>query len=164
MHALILWCGFAGGWLLVAGPVYQAAVELSEMDVERSEISALAEEVTPPKRTSPWWWLLPPVAYVLRRRESEAYQRRVVEAMTPRHLEQFVAFTSKATGWLFVAVGALLIATKETYELAEHLEWPSWAVWAVAAGMALLCSLNTAVRMQRARALLERRAAPEPGA
>jgi hypothetical protein len=30
VHELILWSGFLGAWLLVAGPLYQAAQELDE--------------------------------------------------------------------------------------------------------------------------------------
>ncbi|HMM95268.1 hypothetical protein [Phycicoccus sp.] len=155
MHALILWCGFLGGWLLFAGPVYQASLELAEVDLERDEISDAMHDVEPPRRSSPWWWLLPPVAYLIRRREGEAFRQRVHRALSREHLGQFVEFQSKATGWVFVAMGALLIATKETYELGEHHAWPGWLVLLVVVAMAVLSGLNTAVRARRSRALLD---------
>ena len=40
-----------------------------------------------------------------------------------------VRFINKATGWLYVALGALLIAVKETWELVEYNEWPTWLFW-----------------------------------
>ena len=154
MHGLILWGGFLGGWLLFAGPVYQAAVELSEQDLEREALDVAVRSVDPPRHTSPWWWLLPPVAYVLRRRESDAFRQRVLASLPRQHLEAFVRFSSKATGWGFVAMGALLIACKETYELVEYNEWPGWVIWLAIVAMALLSGLNTAVRMRRARQML----------
>jgi hypothetical protein len=30
VDGVIAWCGFVGAWLLVAGPIYQAALELPE--------------------------------------------------------------------------------------------------------------------------------------
>ena len=58
---LILWAGFAGAWLLVAGPLHQARVELAEEDLERERFTDAMTEVGPPPRTSAWWWLLPPL-------------------------------------------------------------------------------------------------------
>ena len=41
MHELILWSGFFGAWLLVAGPLYQAALELSEEDISRDDMAGV---------------------------------------------------------------------------------------------------------------------------
>jgi hypothetical protein len=35
MNQVIAWAGFLGAWLLVAGPLYQGALELREEDVDR---------------------------------------------------------------------------------------------------------------------------------
>lgn len=44
-----------------------------------------------------------------------------------RRQPQRSGLIQKATGWFIVAAGALLLATKETWELAEASEWPAWA-------------------------------------
>ena len=44
MHELILWSGFFGAWLLVAGPLYQAALELSEEDISRDDTAGVDHE------------------------------------------------------------------------------------------------------------------------
>ncbi len=154
MHGLILWCGFIGSWLLFAGPVYQAAVELSTEEFERDEIGAAMRGIEQPKRVSAWWWLLPPVGYILQKRNSRDYQLAAFAALTQEQRSQFVHFKATATGWLFVAAGAVLIAVKETYEIHEYYEWPSWLGAAAVAVMLLAAGLNTAVRVRRGHELL----------
>ena len=41
MNEVIAWVTFAGAWLLVAGPLYQGAVELDELDVDREAIEVI---------------------------------------------------------------------------------------------------------------------------
>jgi len=36
VNEAIAWATFAGAWLLVAGPLYQGSVELSELDFDRA--------------------------------------------------------------------------------------------------------------------------------
>jgi hypothetical protein len=61
MHGLVLWAGFLGGWLLFAGPVHQASVELSEVDLEREAIGTAIEASRPRAasgrcgRSRSWW-------------------------------------------------------------------------------------------------------------
>jgi hypothetical protein len=43
MNQVIAWVGFLGAWLLVAGPLYQGALELREEEVDREGIAALAQ-------------------------------------------------------------------------------------------------------------------------
>ncbi|GAB3410661.1 hypothetical protein GCM10027515_31280 [Schumannella luteola] len=102
-----------------------------------------------PRRISPWWWLLPPVAYLKIRRDRDEYQRVVFEAMPIETRRQFLGFVNKATGWLFVAGGAALIALKETWELVEHYHWPIWLWIVLVVIMAAVSVVNTAVRMAR---------------
>jgi hypothetical protein len=154
VHELIAWCGFLGAWFLVAGPVYQAALELEEESIERDEFADIARTLGPPPRVSPWWWLLPPVAYLLRRGRGRAYRRAVTNAMSRDQLERMVRFINKANGWLYVGLGGLLIATKETWELHEAYEWPPAVFWVLLAVMALACAANTAIRMARAHGFL----------
>jgi hypothetical protein len=145
---------FLGGWLLVAGPVYQAAIELGEEQFERDEIDRASDAAEPLGRVSPWWWLIPPVGYVLNHRRRQEWRVRTMHALTRAQLEQFVSFVSKATGWMFIAAGASLIAIKETWELHEAYEWPVAIFWGLVVIMLVLCALNTVVRVQRAHTLL----------
>ncbi|WP_232668184.1 hypothetical protein [Pseudonocardia sp. TRM90224] len=148
MGTAIVWSGFFGSWLLVAGPIFQAALELQQEDVQRDQIVAAgtaAKDHHPP--VSPWWWLLPPVAYWLRRRRSRRFRREVLQTLTAEQRAGLIGFVNKATGWFFVAGGAALIALKETWELVEHEHWPHVIFWVLIVVMALLSFGNTAVRM-----------------
>jgi hypothetical protein len=155
MHELIAWCGFVGAWLLVAGPVYQAAIELGEEEFEREELRHATEGVEPPPRVSPWWWLAPPVGYLLNRRRRRQWREAAVHALTRAQLEQFVSFVNKATGWMYIALGASLIAAKETWDLRETYEWHSSVFWILVALMLVLAAFNTAVRTKHTHDLLD---------
>lgn len=156
MHAVIAWSGFLGAWLLVAGPLFQAAVELDEQADRRSGVSRAAREVGDRPRVSPWWWLLPPVAYVKQYRRQRDYRRQVFDALTAEQVEGFVEFTSVATGWSMVAAGAFFIAVKETYEVTELYEWPLWTFVVLLVAMLALCAANTVVRITRAHQMTSR--------
>jgi hypothetical protein len=151
---VIAWSGFLGAWLLVAGPVYQAAIELEEENEGRDRVAAASERVRTPARISAWWWLLPPVAYLLNRRRNRSYRQAVFEALTTEEMEAFVRFSAKATGWLFVALGAFFIALKETWEVGELSEWPGWVFGVLVVLMVVLSALNTVLRMRRAHDML----------
>ena len=153
-------CGFLGAWALVAGPVYQGAVELGEIKVDRSALMAQAATVPPPDRVSPWWWLLPPVAYVLTVRRQKPWQQRVWAALDPDQREQFLTFSNKATGWFVVGAGAALIALKETVELVEALEWPGLATVPLALLAAAAALAFTVRRMHRTEDALRGIGAP----
>lgn len=152
MHYLIAWSGFLGAWLLVAGPMYQAVLELDEVGFERDVLSNASKTVPPVARSSPWWWLLPPVAYVLQRRRQRAYQQAVMDVLPPESVQQLIRFKNMATGWAFVASGAFFIAVKETWELHELYEWPVAIFWVLLVVLVVLCTLNTAIRMRNAHA------------
>lgn len=153
MESVIAWSGFLGAWLLVAGPIYQAALELQEEAIESGTYARLSASVGEPRRVSSWWWLLPPVAYLKQRRRARRYREAVMAQMTPDQIEQLVRFTTKATGWLLVASGAGFIAVKETWELGEHYEWPVAVFWPLVAVMLLVCTLYTVVRTRRSHEL-----------
>ena len=101
-----------GAWLLVAGPLYQGAVELDEPDVDREAIEGIKASAirTAPGRPSPWWWLVPPVMYVLRRRWTRLFRQATFAQLNQAQREQLTSFRNKATGWFTVAAGALLLA------------------------------------------------------
>jgi hypothetical protein len=83
MEQVIAWVGFLGAWLLVAGPLYQGAIELREEDIDREGIEASTADVPRPKPVSPWGWLLPPVLYVPRRHRRHAYRQAAMAQLTP---------------------------------------------------------------------------------
>ena len=157
MHELIAWCGFLGGWLLVAGPVFQAALELQEEQFEREAYQGAnlqaEHEIRP---VSHWWWLLPPLGYQLARHRARRVRDAAVAALEPQQRAALTRFLNKATGWLYVAIGGSLIATKETWELRETYEWPVAVFWVLAPAMALLCAANTTVRLSRTQHMLAR--------
>lgn len=148
------WAAFVGAWLLFAGPIYQASIELGEEQIERSAIESTARTVPQPRGSSAWWWLLPPIGYLLDRRHSTRYRKLVFDALSSEHQRQFVHYTEKASGWAYVAGGALLLAAAETWSLCDEQGWSSWLFWVLAAGMAALCGLLTVLRSRRARAML----------
>ena len=158
MELLIHLAGFFGGWLLVAGPLYQASIELDEEAFDREEWGAVEASIPKPERLSRWWWLLPPVAWAKQRTLSNAYQSAVLRALTPDQLEKSVSFTSKARGWFIVAGGASLIAAKETYELVHLLEWHIAVFWVLIVIMPVLCVANVIVSAKRKKEMLRREA------
>ena len=129
MHSLIYWFGFAGAWLLFTGPIYQASVELR---AER-EASARFEEVMhgapEPEPVSNWWWLLPPVRLMYGAGRRDDARKTFLASLSAEDLELITRYINIARGWTLVGLGALLIALKESYELAEHYEWPLWVYW-----------------------------------
>lgn len=149
MDEVISWAQFAGTWLLVAGPLYQGAVELNELDVDREGIEGVKASAlgTAPDHPSPWWWLLPPVMYLLHRRWARSFRQAALAQLTETQREQLTSFRSKATGWYTVASGGLLLAAGETWQVTEHYRWPVWVFWLLLVVMLALSLLNTAVRM-----------------
>jgi hypothetical protein len=137
----------------VAGPVYQAAIELQEEEVDREALLATKDSVPRPKPLSGWWWLLPPVAFVKQQRLSNDYRQAVMHAVPDEVMKQFVQFSDKAMGWLLVAAGAFLISVKETWELRELQEWPVAVFWVLLVVMLLLSLGYTVYRMHRSEFL-----------
>lgn len=162
MHDVIAWSGFLGAWLLVAGPLFQAAVELDEQGDRRAGLGEAVRQAGRQPRLSPWWWLLPPVAYVKQYRRQREYRRQVFQALTPEQVEGFVEFSSVATGWSMVAAGAFFIAVKETYEVVELYEWPLWLFVALLVVMLAVCAANTVVRIRQAHQLVGARQPSAP--
>ena len=150
MDQVIAWAGFLGAWLLVAGPLYQGAIELGEEDVDRDAIEASKAKVARPDLPSPWWWLIPPVMYVLWRHRSRAYRQAVLAQLNSSQREQFTSFINKANGWFTVAAGASLLAAEQSWHLSEGYRWPVWLFWVLIAVMLGAAVLNTALRMSRA--------------
>ena len=155
MHGFILWCGFFGAWLLVAGPVYQAALELDEEQTARDAIESAKATLSPTPRPSAWWWLIPPVGWWKNRQRSREQRVTVMESLSAAQLSGLARFMNKATGWLYVALGALLIAVKESWELVEYNEWPSWLFWVLVVLMPVFAAVNTAARMAMTHGMVD---------
>lgn len=150
MDVFIHWAAFAGAWLLVAGPLFQAAVELRDEELDREQFEKAKGDVPPQETMSGWWWLLPPVAYYKSRKRNDRYQRAMMAALPAETRAQFVGFMNKATGWFTVAAGAFLIALKETWELVELYELPLAVYVVVVVVLVAVAVGNTVVRMLRA--------------
>ena len=152
---LISSCGFVGGWLLVAGPVWQAAIELQEQEIDQEAIEAAkhASDVVP--KISPWWWLLPPVAYVKEFRRGRANRQAFSDALAPEARKQTMAFLNKANGWVVVALGAFLFAIKETYELVTLIHFPIWTFWVAIVVLPIIAVANAVVRVVMSDRFLE---------
>lgn len=148
MDKALAWATFLGTWLLVAGPVYQAVIELGDEEFEADRLHAAARTVPQPEPVSRWWWLIPPVRFWLRNRRTEAYKNAVVEALSDQDAEQLAHFMNKAMGWTIVGSGAFLLALSETWALREEWEWP---VWTFAALMLVMCALVIAFAARRER-------------
>ena len=149
MEQLILWAGFLGAWLLVAGALHQARVELAEEEFERERFEEAVDVVGPPERVSPWWWLLPPLRLYLGHRAKERWDRQVWLTLPDEDFDALSSFMSKARGWLLVGTGGLLIASKETWELVEGHEWPTGLFWVLVFGMAGICVAYTVLQAMR---------------
>jgi hypothetical protein len=147
MNQVIAWVGFLGAWLLVAGPLYQGALELREEEVDREGIEASTARVPRPDPPSPWWWLLPPAVYLIRRHRGNAFRQAALAQLTQTQREQFASFINKAVGWFTVAVGAFLLAVEQTWQVIERYRWPVWLFWLLIVVMLGACVLNTALRM-----------------
>lgn len=154
METVILWMGFIGAWLLFAGPIYQAALELRDEDIEIDRLHAARSKIQAPARTPVWWWLLPPVKIYAEFKGKREYQYRYMKALTREDIESLVSFRSKASAWLFVALGGFCIACKESYELAHHQAWSTRILIVIVVAMLILSILNLVVRIKNAEAIV----------
>jgi hypothetical protein len=152
MPHVIAWCGFLGAWLLVAGPLDQAVREVEENEFEQDAITEAATKVGEPPQVSGWWLLLPPVWWFLRARRESQYRDEVAAVMDDRDLLAFLNFKDVLNGWAYVAMGASLIAVKETWEVHESYEWPEWAFFALIVVMLLFCVGTTRLRYHHRQA------------
>jgi hypothetical protein len=164
MAYFIAWCGFAGAWLLVAGPAFQAVLDFTDEDFGRDELDEARRRIDV-RRVSPWWLLLPPVWYFLKHRQNREYRRTIMHSLTPERQEGMIRFSNVATGWLFVAGGALLLAIKETWEVTELYDWPVAAFVGMLVAALLACLGYLLYRAKWTQSLLEhKREPPSPDA
>lgn len=147
---IILWCGFLGTWLLVAGPIFQASLELKEQDLEVDRLREIKKSLPINKHVSVWWWLFPPAKIILEARHNRAYEMAYMQALSDTDRESVVNFDNKANGWLMVGGGAFLLALKETYDLCIYLHtWP-YLFAIVSLVMLMICLWYTTLQNIRA--------------
>lgn len=149
---IIAGVGCVGAWLLVAGPVYQAALELREQDIGQQR--ALSASTADTKDISPWWWLVPPVAYWKRHVAHDRLRRETFAKADSEEVRKLLTFYNKSLGWLLVAAGAFLMAIKETWELGEILEWPAVSTAAVIVVATVAVLGNVVLQMARTKLVL----------
>ncbi len=156
METLIALAGFAGAWLLVAGPVFQASVELRSEGEVMDRVRSHMGDIPKPRPVSAWWWLLPPVHMFLQSRRSDEFHDAVLAELTPEELEAITRYMKIARGWMFVALGAWLIAWKETWELVEHEEWPTAVFWVLLVAMSMGALGLTVASASRERGMAQK--------
>ncbi|HVV66881.1 MAG TPA: hypothetical protein VHB72_02290 [Candidatus Saccharimonadales bacterium] len=147
-------CSFLGSWLLVAGPIYQASLELREQDIETERIHEASNKIQTPRNVSAWWWLIPPLKLLLEHQQTQKYRREYLNVLDPEDVEALVNFINKATGWLMVAGGASLIAVKETYELVDEIHVQHYFIWLAVPVMMFFCLIYTILRTKRAKRII----------
>jgi hypothetical protein len=153
MHWLVSWAGFAGAWLLFAGPIYQAALELTGERFEVEELDDVRSQPGP-QQVSRWWWLVPPVWFWKQHRASEQYRRETLSGLSATAVRSLVDYLGAASAWLFVGLGGLLIAVKETGELVEHYEWETWVFWLLLVVLSACSVGNASYRIERSRRIV----------
>ena len=83
------------------------------------------------------------------------HRQAIMRALHPDVMKQTIAFFDKATGWMIVGAGAVLIAVKETWELVELFHWPTFLFWLLIVVIAGGCIANAVVRTRRKEAALQ---------
>ena len=164
--ALMLWFGFLGSWLLVAGPLFQGVLEVRDQEIDQEEVRAAIAGIEPGPRPSRWWWLIPPLMFAKSRRRSEAYWQEALAILPANQAALIAGLRPKMYGWFIVSLGASFLAMKETWELAEHYEWSTWVYVGVVVMLGLLAIVNASVggarRSERDRLPRTQASAPTP--
>lgn len=152
--------GALGAWLLVAGPLYQASIELHRHGITQRR--NLPASIPKPQPISAWWWLVLPVAYWKHHVEKTRIRAEALKVLPSEDVERMLAFSNTALGWSAVAAGATLIAVKETWELVEIADWPSAITWLIVIVALLLAAANAALQTARTAKIRTTAAAARP--
>jgi hypothetical protein len=148
--------GTIGAWLLVAGPMYQAAIELQEQAVDQEIFDQAESTVPPPPKISNWWWLLPPVAFAKQRKGQAEYRQAIMDVLGPEQMRQAITFLNKATGWILVAVGAFLLAVAESWNLTVEFGWAWWSFIIIVLVALAGCIFHTVARIRGTSAMMKK--------
>jgi hypothetical protein len=148
VDVFILIIGFIGGWLLFAGSMFQAWVELAR-EGRHLDRASLFNDMPPVEPASSWWWLFPPAKLLIDRHRRDAAREKLLHALPPEALETIVSFKNAAAAWQFVAVGGICLALKETYDLGQMLDWNPLLYVLVVALMLFLSIGHVLLRKRR---------------
>jgi hypothetical protein len=97
------------------------------------------------------------VWFILNHRRQTVFQQAYMAALTTEDFAALVAFMEKAKGWLFVAGGALLLATKETYGFSHDLHLRRLIFFVVVLVMATVSVVGTILRIARSEKMLSKK-------
>jgi len=154
-----LCCGVVGAWLLVAGSIYQASLELHKEQVAADQMARATRKIPSPPAVSSWWWLLPPIKLYRDGQRRNQHRLTFLASLTPEERETVVAFLSMFRGWLLVATGGVLIAIQQTYDLVERLDLSLVIFWLAIITLLVVSVLITVVHkatIDRSRVLIQR--------
>ena len=140
-----MWCGTIGAWLLVAGPLYQGALELSDV-VDDFPVDD-ESEATP--GVSAWWWLLPPAAVGMMWIRERRLRRLWESEWSGVERVAFLQFADRAVGWLVVSAGAFLLALEVTWYLAVQSGLSTLTFWLLIVLLTAASVVATAVAISR---------------
>lgn len=93
MSAVVSLLSLAGVWLVFAGAVYQATLEL-RAEVAARELFVAGRKLLVVQRpeVSRWWWLVPPVRMVLMRAHVERAQAALFESLSATEYATLVGY------------------------------------------------------------------------
>jgi hypothetical protein len=106
---LSYWFGFVGAWLLVAGQVYKAGVELRAEGEVTARVQEMMQGAPQPPKVSSWWWLLPPARFLLGSQRRGDFRRAFLASPSAEDLDMVTRYMDIARGWMLVGFGAFLI-------------------------------------------------------
>lgn len=137
-----------GCWLLFAGAIFQAALELKDQDIKRDRIMTARRQVSVSRHVSQWWWFLPPIKLVLEKRQTRKWRREHFKLLARADRNALLDFTHRAKGWLIVSGGAFLAAVVATRTFGIHLQWNGGVIFMLALFLTCLSLLNTILHMR----------------
>ena len=159
MHVLETWAAFFGAWMLVAGPIYQATLELRDEDIEMERLRTMLSSFKDPPKVSMWWWVLPPVYLYLRHRRTEAFRDEWMASLAEKDYTSLKHYFDKASGWMVVGAGGALLAVSTTWALCAEMDWNVVVFAALVVVMAALAVGYTIEWLRRSRKVDTKRTA-----
>lgn len=153
MQTLVVWIEFIGSWLLFAGPIYQAALELQDEDIELRRLMAAQSKIPKPTYASVWWWFFPPVKIYLDSTSRRDYRTNYIKSLSEQDIQALVSFKSKATAWLYVALGGYCLTIRATYELCHYYRWGNLGLLLLILFMTSLSVLTLIWNLGRAKSI-----------
>ena len=101
-----------------------------------------------------WLLVAGPLDQAVREIEEAGFEHEVLEAAKahveePPPVSRWWLVLPPLNAWLYVAVGAALIAVKEIWELHEAYDWPEWTFFLGIVGMVVFCVSITVGRTRR---------------